>query len=157
MKRALACAATIMCSSMALYGCFSDSEADNGVAFTTLSEGEWNGITNQRTEVISGDSNLNGFWLDLMDGVSPATAIPSVDFSQEVVIAVVAQSGNYDLTITRIEPKSTGGLVVHSTVKICSSPCPPVVLRPYHVVRIAAGADAPVDFVFTQEDIAVVR
>ncbi|TPW18712.1 MAG: hypothetical protein FD130_62 [Halothiobacillaceae bacterium] len=126
MKRALACAATIMCSSMALYGCFSDSEADNGVAFTTLSEGEWNGITNQRTEVISGDSNLNGFWLDLMDGVSPATVIPSVDFSQEVVIAVVAQSGNYDLTITRIEPKSTGGLVVHSTVKICSSPCPPV-------------------------------
>jgi len=132
-------------------GCSSEGQADESLSFETVSVGTWNGITNQRSEVIYNDTELSAFWSALMNGVSPAIPVPTVDFSAQVVIGVVAPEGTFGVTITRIERKGRG-MVVNATVASCNSICPAVVLRPYHVVRTGKLLRAPpVDFVFLDE------
>jgi hypothetical protein len=136
--------------SLLMAGCSSEGQADDAVLFETLSAGDLGGITNQRSEVINNNAELNPFWSDLMNGFESPEAVPAVDFDSDFVIAVVAPEGAYGLTITRIDRKDRG-MVVHATVDSCKSACVPVVLRPYQVVRVARMDFVLVDFVFSEE------
>ncbi len=81
------------------------------------------------------------FWSRHQGNVLPAPGVPAVDFSQEMVIAVVDKqesSGGFGFEITGIE-EVEGRLVVRVSKTIPGPDCivTAVITQPFHVVRMA--------------------
>ncbi len=114
------------------------------MAFETIDAGDQSGIVLElqpQVFKIEAQAEWDDFWSRHQGNVIPPPPAPSVDFSQEMVIAVVDQaepSGGYRFEITRIETIE-GRLVVRVSKAIPGPDCivTAVITQPFHIVRMA--------------------
>ena len=118
---------------------------DNGLPmdFETIAVGQHSGIVGQQPQVfkIETQAQWEDFWARHQAIVTPAPALPSVDFSQQMVIAAVDQqepSGGYRFEITAIEAVE-GSLTVRVTKQAPGPDCVVTaeITQPFHIVRTA--------------------
>lgn len=131
-------------------GCsWSGATRPDQVVFTTLERGYYSGITERKVVLITDQSAWANHWRLHMSHVSPAPALPQVDFSKNSVLAIYMgeqRSGGYDVTVTDVSVK--GGTVtatVHETVPAPGSGVVGAHTQPHHLVLIPrAPANAKV-------------
>ncbi len=111
--------------------------------FETIDIGDQSGVGGEQPQVFKLDTRAGWeeLWSRHQANVSPAPGVPDVDFSREMVIAVVDQtepSGGYRFEITGIE-EVEGRLVVRVSKAIPGPDCivTAVITQPFHVVRMA--------------------
>ncbi len=111
--------------------------------FETIDIGDQSGVAGERPQVFTLDTEDQwaDFWARHNAIVTPQPALPAVDFSRDMVIAVVDQtepSGGYRFEITGIE-EVEGRLVVRVSKTIPGSDCivTAVITQPFHLVRMA--------------------
>ncbi len=112
-------------------------------AFETIDIGDQSGVALEQPQVFKLDiqAGWDDFWSRHQGNLIPPPALPQVDFSSEMVIAVVDQiepSGGYRFEITGIE-EIEGRLVVRVSKAIPGPDCivTAVITQPYHIVRMA--------------------
>ncbi len=113
------------------------------MAFETIDAGDQSGIVLEQPQVFTLDTEDQwaDFWSRHNAIVTPQPALPAVDFSRDMVIAVVDRtepSGGFRLEITDIED-AAGRLVVRVSKTIPGSDCivTAVITQPFHLVRMA--------------------
>ena len=111
--------------------------------FETIEIGDQSGVSGGQPQVFKLDTQAGWeeFWSRHQGIVSPAPGAPDVDFSREMVIAVVDQtesSGGYRFEITGIE-ENNGRLLVRVSKAVPGPDCivTAVMTRPSHIVRMA--------------------
>ena len=111
--------------------------------FETIDIGDQSGVAGGELQIfkIETQAEWDDFWSNHQGNVIPPPPAPSVDFSQEMVIAVVDQqrpSGGFQLEITEIE-EVEGGLVVRVNKQSPGADCivTLALTQPFHVVRVA--------------------
>ncbi len=111
--------------------------------FETIDIGDQSGVAGERPQVFKLDTQAGWeeLWSRHQSIVTPQPDVPAVDFSQEMVIAVVDRqesSGGFGIEITGIE-EVEGRLVVRVSKTIPGPDCivTAVIAQPFHVVRMA--------------------
>ena len=111
-------------------------------AFDTIDTGGQSGIAGGQPQVlkIETEAEWEEFWSRHQAIVTPQPALPVVDFSQKMVIAVVDRqepSGGFLLEITAIE-EAEGGLVIRVNKLVPGPDCvvAAVVTRPFHIIEL---------------------
>ncbi len=124
--------------------------------FETIDIGDQSGVAGERPQVFKLDTQAGWeeLWSRHQANVSPAPGAPDVDFSREMVIAVVDQtepSGGYRFEITGIE-EIKGRLLVRVSRTVPGPDCivTAVITQPSHIVRIAKS-DLEPDLLITEE------
>ena len=120
------------------------------MAFETIDAGDQSGIVLElqpQVFKIETQAEWDDFWSRHQGNVIPPPPAPSVDFSQEMVIAAVDQtepSGGYRFEITGIE-EIEGRLVVRVSKTIPGPDCivTAVITQPFHLVRVAKSDVEP--------------
>ena len=112
------------------------------VAFETIDVGTASGIAGGQPQVfrIDTESEWEEFWSRHQAILTPQPALPAVDFTQEMVIAVLDQqksSGGFLLEITAIE-EAEGNLVIRVNRRVPEPDCAvaAVITQPFHIVRV---------------------
>ncbi len=128
-------------------------------AFETIDIGDQSGVAGGALQIfgIETQAEWDDFWSRHQGNVIPPPQAPSVDFSQEMVIAVVDQaepSGGYRVEITGIE-EVEGRLVVRVSKTIPGPDCivTAVITQPFHVVRMAKS-DLEPELVLSEESVS---
>ncbi len=112
-------------------------------AFATIDIGDQSGVAGGELTItqIETQAEWENFWSRHQGNVIQPPPAPSVDFSQEMVIAAVDQtepSGGYRFEITGIE-EVEGGLAVRVSKTIPGPDCivTTALTRPFHIVKTA--------------------
>lgn len=126
-------------------GCGNSGDSGNAQqqgTFTTLQKGAVSpfGSSPVQISVIRNELNWATFWSTLYSNYSEKPPLPSVNFSDTAVIALVdtpRPTGGHSITINTIQPASSG-VTVHSSVV---SPGPNCVVtlaltQPFHLVTV---------------------
>ncbi len=119
------------------------------VDFETIDIGQHSGIAGQQPQVLKIDTQAEWeeFWSRHQADVTPAPALPTVDFSQQVVIAAVDQqesSGGYRFEITDVVPDADSVVVlVDKAVPGADCVVTAEITRPFHIVRTAKTSLMP--------------
>ncbi len=128
-------------------------------AFETIDIGDQSGVAGERPQVFKFDTQAGWeeFWSRHQANVSPQPALPAVDFSRDMVIAVVDRtepSGGFRLEITDIED-AAGRLVVRVSKTIPGPDCivTAVITQPFHLVRMAKS-DLEPDLLISEETVS---
>ncbi len=113
---------------------------DDVVRFEIISEGSFSGINTKTETVVDSQSQWTTLWDQHVSIQVPKPALPSVDFSSSVVVAIVA--GNkpdscYNLFLREV---SEDGDNVNIRYEIVTSPpdlgCADVITQPFTIFRI---------------------
>lgn len=129
-----------MVGGLFLLGCGNSDNTQQQIPFNTLQKGEVSPHDNNPTQVsvIRNEAEWANFWNQLYTNYLPKPTLPSVDFSKSVVVLVVdtpRSSGGYSLTITNIQPTSSGVTVNASQVSPGQSCIVTAALtQPFHIV-----------------------
>lgn len=132
-------------------GASSPTSPDGVVPFTTVHTAQFSGIAVRRGEVISRADVWQRTWDEINATISPKPALPAVDFERNILLlAALGDEGDAckRVVIDRVE-RSGGALrvSVKETRPPASCVCPPVAVRPVHVVSIPrAATGASFDF-----------
>ena len=112
-------------------------------AFETIDTGAQSGIRGGQPQLfkIETEPEWEEFWSRHQAIVTPQPALPAVDFSREMVIAVVDRtepSGGFLLEIAAIE-EAEGSLVVRVSKQVPGAGClvTDALTQPFHIVRLA--------------------
>lgn len=118
-------------------------------AFETIEVGDQSGFDFADAQVfkIENQSEWEEFWSQHKENQIPPPPPPPVDFSREMVVAVVDRiepSGGYGFGITDIE-EIDGALFVSATRGIPAAECvvADVITQPFHIVRMAKSDEEP--------------
>jgi hypothetical protein len=140
---------------------FSVAAASINVPFVTIEKGAYSGIDAPLTEVYRTASNFQTFWVrhrsiaiddPSINNDSPATNIPLVDFSRQIVIAVcmgVQNSGGYDIEIKSldrgedVEDENTLAVNFMMSAPSTSDMVTTALTQPYHIVRVDIPLPSP--------------
>jgi hypothetical protein len=121
-------------------GCGSSGEIQQHEPITTVVKGNDCAFDNNspQVSVIRNEVEWGEFWNLLHASQSSKPVLPSVDFSENVILSVVDISrpnSGYSIAITRIEPTSSG-VTVHVSQTSPGRYCvtADVMTRPYHIV-----------------------
>ncbi len=113
------------------------------MAFETIDAGDQSGVALEQPQVfkIETQAGWDDFWSRHQGNLIPPPDLPQVDFSSEMVIAVVDRaepSGGFRFEITDIEDVE-GRLVVRVSKAIPGPDCivTAVITQPFHIVRMA--------------------
>ncbi len=130
------------------------------MAFETIDIGDQSGVAGgAQIFRIETQAEWDDFWSRHQGNVIPPPPAPSVDFSQEMVIAAVDKtepSGGYRFEITGIE-EIEGRLVVRVSKTIPGPDCivTAVITQPFHLVRVAkSGVGAGLEPVLSEETVS---
>ena len=117
--------------------------------FETIETGQNSGIGGSGPRVVKIDTQAawEEFWSRHKSLVTPVPPLPAVDFSREMVIAVVdgqEPSGGYRLEITGME-MTEDGLVVRVSKEKPGERCivTSAISQPFHIVRTSKSDQAP--------------
>ena len=111
-------------------------------SFVTLEQSPvGNGRFTDRSErVIRDAADFEAFWSDLHGNLEPEPALPDVDFSSEMVIAVFLgerSNGGFSVEIERIVQQGDRiGLQVKETAPGPNCVTPAVISSPYHIIKL---------------------
>ncbi len=130
--------------------------AGGSAAFETIGAGDQSGMSGGQLQLLKLDTQAKWeeFWSRHQSVVTPQPDVPAVDFSQEMVIAVVDKqesSGGFGIEITDIEGDG-GRLLVRVSKQVPGPDCivTAVITQPFHIVRTAAS-DLEPDLLITEE------
>ncbi|MHA1963753.1 MAG: protease complex subunit PrcB family protein [Candidatus Thorarchaeota archaeon] len=120
--------------------------------FEEIDQGFYCGITARTEFVIEDNESWSALWTDLHNISTGYPDLPTVNFSQEVIIAVFIggfPTGGYSANITRIDINLTG-LIVYVDEVHPGEGCGVTMAftQPYHIVRVELASPQPVDFVY---------
>lgn len=140
---------------------FSVAAASINVPFVTIEKGAYSGIDAPLTEVYRTASEFQKFWVrhrsiavddPSITNDTPATNIPLVDFSRQIVIAVcmgVQNSGGYDIEIKSldrgddVEDENTLAVNFMMSAPSTSGMVTTALTQPYHIVRFDIPLPSP--------------
>ncbi len=119
------------------------------IGFETIDMGDQSGVALEQPQVfkIETQAGWDDFWSRHQGNLIPPPDLPQVDFSSEMVIAVVDRaepSGGFRFEITGIEDVE-GRLVVRVSKAIPGPDCivTAVITQPFHIVRMAKSELEP--------------
>jgi hypothetical protein len=125
----------------------SGSGGTPAVSFETILDEVTSGLHERRREVVRDEAGWAQLWAEIHEGVTPQPALPPVDFSRDMLIAVATgtrPTGGFDIKVRRV---TRGGerleVAVHET---CPAPGDRVSMgltQPVEVVRLERLAQAP--------------
>ena len=123
------------------------------LTFRTISNGQYNLLTQRTQRVIQSQ----GAWVNLWSDLSPTDGpIPQVNFNEKMLIAVFQgqkPTGSYEIEITKIIERENEIVVqVKETSPDTNCAADAVITSPYHIVEIEKSSK-PVRFIFEQETI----
>ncbi|MBI4896118.1 MAG: protease complex subunit PrcB family protein [Candidatus Aenigmarchaeota archaeon] len=125
------------------------SSTDQERPFETLSKGASSGHDDKKEYVIKESSAWKNLWSIVQSGRSPTPLIPSVNFTDDMVIAVFQgnhPTGGYSIEITKIvEDESSVQIVIKETTPPPGSVLTTAFTQPYHIVKMKR-TDKPVLF-----------
>lgn len=117
-------------------------------SFDTVVQGQYGSYDFEEEEyiVIDNQDDFEAFWEALHEGRDSTPSLPTVDFSQETVVAAVfgtKSTGGHTIDVTRV---SSDGGQLHVQVEkgVPGDDCltTQAVTSPYHVIKVpATGAD----------------
>lgn len=126
-----------------LLACAAATPGDAGDAehpFETLLAQPYSGLAGKRREVVRDPAAWARLWAEVHATTIPAPALPAVDFTREMLIAVAAgtrPSGGFRLEVRRVATRGTAlEIEVHET---CPAPGAMVTMgltQPVEVVRL---------------------
>ena len=108
----------MLSSLIVLAGCGSGhgrgSDAEQPLPFSTISQGVFSRIEEQRLVVEHDQTMLEALWSEHVAGILPPPPVPTVDFRRDMLIGVflgARPSGGFDVTIGSIVRTSAGVIV----------------------------------------------
>jgi hypothetical protein len=129
-----------MVCGLTVMGCGSSGEVQQQEPITTVVKGNDCAFDNNspQVSVIRNEVEWDAFWSLLHARRSSRPDLPSVDFSENVILSVVdieRPNSGYSIAITRIEPTSSG-VTVHVSQSSPGRYCVTAaeMTRPYHIV-----------------------
>ncbi len=151
MKKAMKKAALVLLA--LFFGCGTVSgAAAKPVGFSNLARGTYAaGITEKVNDVFGDRASFEAFWELVAAGTTPAPALPVVDFTKDMAIAVspgVMNSGGYTVQITNVTSdgeKLTVTVVVTRPTGIVTT----ALTQPYHIITIGK-TDLPVEYTWIE-------
>ncbi len=128
--------------SLAFLSCnenYSITLPDGPLGFSEVHKDQQSGIRVRRTEVISNQGRWAEVWDEIYQGRTPKPGLPAVDFSGSVLLlAALGEEGDAckSVAIDRVEQRGGAFVVGVKEVRApASCVCPPVTVKPVHVVR----------------------
>ncbi len=128
----------------------------SSLTFETIEAGQRSGVAGSGPKVfkIEAQAQWEEFWSQHQASLIPAPDLPHVDFSRQMVIAVVDQdepSGGFSFEITGIEDEG-GRLAVRVRKDVPGPDCvvTAVITQPFHIVR-TVQSDLQPELVISEE------
>ena len=123
------------------------------VHYEEVDQGYYCGIREKVEYVIDNNESWGILWTEMHNISTSTPHLPSVDFQNEVVIAVFIgefSTGGYSANIKRIE-YTTGGYIVHVDEIHPGEGCglTMALTQPYHIVKANLTITHQVEFVYT--------
>ncbi len=112
------------------------------MSLTTVDQGFQSGLRERKSVVIKNEKEWRELWQVHSSSFAPAKPVPSVDFNEEMIVAVFAgekRTGGYEVEIAEIEADRTKRQL---RVSYRESKPPPdaivtqVLTQPYHIVKL---------------------
>lgn len=125
-------------------GASSPTDPDGPVAFTEVLRDQQSGIIIRRTEVVANATRWGQVWDEIMSTRSPKPPLPTVDFDNNLLI--LAARGETADACKSIEIDGVQRVVGRLEVSVAetsrppSCSCPPVTVKPVHIVAVKRQA-----------------
>jgi hypothetical protein len=117
------------------------------VSFEAILDEAMSGLHERRREVVRDEAGWAQLWAEIHEGVTPQPALPPVDFSRDMLIAVATgtrPTGGFDIKVRRV---TRGGerleVAVHETCPAPGDRASMGLTQPVEVVRLERLAQAP--------------
>jgi hypothetical protein len=129
-----------------LAGCSGESDptGTNGpVGFSTVYKSKVSGIAGRRGEIISRQDRWAAVWDEITAGMTPKPALPAVNFEESILIFAAGGDLAESCTDLRVDSvtRIDGSLAISIVEeRRTNCVCPPIVLRPVHVVAVPRAA-----------------
>lgn len=121
-------------------GSFADEVSGGDVSFATVSRGIISGIVDRSLLAIRTPEEWQQLWQRHSTTLAPPPAMPVIDFSREMVIAVFLGSrrtGGFGIEILRVERKGEKLQVFYREVSPpVGAMVPQVLTQPYHMIQL---------------------
>ena len=122
----------------------------------SLALAQYSGVTEAQNFVIRDATSWNDLWQRIYVGQTPTPPLPTVDFTQEMVVAAAMggrPTGGYDIVLTDATQNSTG-IVIAVRASSPGAHCftTRALTQPVDVARLAKS-DASVRFEVTQQTV----
>jgi hypothetical protein len=121
--------------------------ASVAVSFETILDEVNSGLHERRREVVRDEAAWARLWAQIHEGVTPQPALPPVDFSRDMLIAVATgtrPTGGFDIKIRSVTRR--GGRLEVMVLETCPAPGDRVSMgltQPVEVVRLERLSQAP--------------
>jgi hypothetical protein len=117
------------------------TEPNGAVSMIEIHKEQQTGVQTKREEIITTAARWDSVWQEIVSNRSPKPARPSVDFSSQVLV-FVARGETADscrsITINHVEADHGQFVVFVDDIRApMSCSCPPVTVKPVHVVAVA--------------------
>lgn len=142
MKRTVCLAALVTCTALLSTGTRQSvvGAAAPPLPFSTISIGDRSGVSTPGQVVIRNATEWRRLWAKHAAGTAPPAALPRVDFSQEMVIAVFAGRVPVPSRIAVVKIVDEGDRLMVLVATGGARPGPlgaePVATTPFHIVRL---------------------
>jgi hypothetical protein len=128
-------------------------KAGTPIAFETIASDGQSGVTQARTVVVKDAAAFDKLWAEHGKFRVPPPAMPKVDFSQQMVLAVfdgTQPTGCHAMSITRVGSNGDRIVVDYEERELATfAVCTAALVQPMQMVVVARN-DAPVEFVKVQ-------
>lgn len=108
---------------------------------TKVEQGSYSGFGSRREVVVTNAADWATFWKQHHSRVFPVPALPTIDFSKEMVIAVFMgqrSSGGFSTTIEKVVDGAKNVVVTYRE-KSPSGMSTAAMSQPFHIVRVPAS------------------
>ena len=136
----------LMVAVILFVGCGGESSptgTDGPVGFSSVYKSKTSGVAARRAEVISRQDRWAEVWNDITSAQSPKPPLPAVNFEDSILIFAaggeLAESCS-DLRVESVTRVNGALAIVILEERRTNCTCPPIVLRPVHVVSVPRAA-----------------
>ena len=133
-------ASLVVLVSLTIAGCDSPSGPSETLPLTRVTQGYFGAPGPSQRLVVRSQQDFAAAWAAIFDNSSPQPPLPSVDFTQEMVIIALSgskPSGGYCIAVEHAAgDRRSVTLTVRSGGPTANNPILPVITNPYDVVRV---------------------
>ena len=133
-------ASLVVLGSLTIAGCDSPSGPSETLPLTRVTQGYFGAPNPSQRLVVRSQQDFAAAWAAIFSNTSPQPPVPSVDFTQEMVIIALGgskPSGGYCIAIEHAAgDRRSATLTVRSAGPTASNAILPVITNPYDIVRV---------------------
>ena len=130
----------VVLSSLTLAGCESPSSPAESLPLTRVTQGYFGAPNPSQRLVVRSEQEFATAWAAIFSNTSPQPPVPSVDFTQEMVIVALSGSkptGGYCIAVEHAAgDRRSVTLTVRSGGPAANNAILPVITNPYDIVRV---------------------